>query len=223
MKGKLKKILCLAMAIIMLMPVVVYASGLNLRQARSAATRLNTAIRNYERQLDRINTLRNRQASNYARFIARQELAEARFIQRQQTALANAYDRLTRANGLQARVVTAHTPWVEEVLRLGGLDAVNTAVATTSPEAVALVNLPILTPTTVPRWGVTITDFATTGALAAVFFEHTAIDYEELITIGDATSYGDIGRHRHATRWSDDLWRLLPDPRFPAPQLPPRT
>lgn len=100
MKNKIVKKVVLAVAgLALLLPVAAYATAANPTiRNQAAATRANTdlttAARNFNTQLDRIETLRRNQARAYARLIARQEAAEARLIERQRRALATAYARL---------------------------------------------------------------------------------------------------------------------------------
>lgn len=224
MKGKLKKILCLVLALILLLPVVAYATALTPARARTSARNLNVAIRNYQRQVNRIETLKANQIRLYSRLIARQETAEVRLISRQQNALSNAYARLDRVatNREGRRLYERHGQWLANVTAQGGRAAVLAAAETTSPAAFALRNVTNFDRLIdLPGVGVaagytSATDFI--GELMVPFAElpgvlqitPSALDYRGIVTLETITPH----RHSNPARWSDDLWDLLPWPRI---------
>lgn len=90
MKRKMVWVVSLAaLCLVLLVPAVVYASGafqVNQRNITRTENNLDTAIRNYNRRLDRYEILIRRQEDAFARLIARQERAEARLIRNQMQA-----------------------------------------------------------------------------------------------------------------------------------------
>lgn len=141
-----KRILLTAMCIILALPAVAYAvTGITLNRGNvnNASRNVRTAVRNYNRQLDRIYTLLERQEAAYARLIARQETAEINLIRRQQTALARQFEAFhntyrdaaqtqLRRRGLEGALLDAVAVRNEAVARYraGTLTAVDSRLTT---------------------------------------------------------------------------------------------
>lgn len=214
MNKQFKKIVALTLCIALLLPVIASANATETTraQARSARNALNTAGRNFNRQLDRIETLRFRQERAYARLVARQESAEARLIERQMRALSNAYARFdTPATGLQARLNAAQTGWNNHVAHLSAASHSAFGITTIPPLHVAWSPDPVVpegaTALRQGAWGRISVDTITPVT------SRMSIDYANIVLEAVPASDTHIGRNtsRPANWGANPSWQnLLP-------------
>lgn len=221
MKNAAKKVLCLVLGLALLVPIVATAATattftypMTRSQVRTARSQLNTAARNVQRQVERIEALELRQMNAYARLIARQENAEARLIARQRTAMDNANARLgvyaiaadttvtphvaaRPATGLQATLALRVQSW-NNLVEINGV--------TTTPASLTAHGGITFHAQALEALDVTAAHIATWPVLTTPTFGAVELVYAEVATLPRMEPF----RHRN---WNADARASLPFPR----------